>query len=233
MRFQNARAEKIAKPKIISQNSFPRRKMMILQEHHKTFAVKCFAHFMTRNEVVIAFMNEFPEDLPKSPTESNENLSANEQAKIDNHIAKELDQYKGFYLRTDFNRGIQKFKKDLPKLTEEIVKKYHEPRDKEIDEEHKRKVKRKISDQIRRYNIDHIEFPKKYKELFEQTRQEYVNHLLNIENENGDFLKKELQKMFAITEKQLCVEKDPNKILAIIRLKLQLLNTMVKQQYKE
>ncbi len=203
---------------------------MIFQEHHKTYVVTCFAKFMTRNEVVIAFMNEFPDDLPKSPSENNENLTVDEQAKIDKHINAELDQYKALYFEMDHNLGIQKFKKDLPELTEQIVKKYQEPRNKEIDEQHKRNVKREISNQIRRYNIDHSDFPKKYKELFDQTRKEYVTHLLNIGKEKGDFFKQELQKMMVITEKRLCAEKDPNRIIAIIKLKLQLLNTFAKQE---
>ena len=37
---------------------------MKLNEQHKEFAVKCFARFMTRTEVVKAFLKEFENDLP-------------------------------------------------------------------------------------------------------------------------------------------------------------------------
>ena len=203
---------------------------MILQEHHKTYAVKCFAQYMTCDEVATAFMNKFPEDLPKPPTEGNEKLSADEQAKLDKHIDEELNHYKKLYFENDREHGIQKFKKDLPELTERITSEYQEPIDKETEREHKLRVKSKISNQLRRYNIDHIEFPKKYKELFNQTRAEYETHLLNLGDQKGEFFNKELQKMFAVTEKRLIEEKDPNKIIAIIRLKLQLLTVMQKQE---
>ena len=203
---------------------------MILQEHHKTYAVKCFAQFMTRDEVATAFMNKFPEDLPKSPTVDNEKLSADEQAKLDKHIKEELRNYEKLYFNNDPMHGAQKFKKDIPELTEQITKEYQEPIDKETEKEHELRVKNKISNQLRRYNIDHIEFPKKYKELFNQTRAEYETHLLNLGDQKGEFFNKELQKMFAVTEKRLIEEKDPNKIIAIIRLKLQLLTVMQKQE---
>ena len=38
---------------------------MIGQEHHRHFAVKCFAQFMTRTQVVKAFMEEFQDKLPR------------------------------------------------------------------------------------------------------------------------------------------------------------------------
>ena len=40
---------------------------MKLNEQHKEFAVKCFARFMTRTEVVKAFLKEFENDLPPPP----------------------------------------------------------------------------------------------------------------------------------------------------------------------
>lgn len=184
---------------------------MILQEHHKTFAVKCFAQYMTCDEVTTTFMDKFPEDLPKPPTEVNEKLSADEQAKIDHYIAEELDHYRKLYFDRDRNHGLQKFKKDTPELTERIVREYQEPIDKETEREHKLRVKNKISNQLRRYNIDHIDFPKKYKELFNQTRAEYETHLLNLGDQKGEFINKELQKMFAVTEKRLIEEKDQTK----------------------
>ena len=38
---------------------------MIGQEHHRHIAVKCFAQFMTRTQVVKVFMEEFQDELPK------------------------------------------------------------------------------------------------------------------------------------------------------------------------
>ncbi len=40
---------------------------MTLQDHHKEFAVKCFAEYMTHSDVAHAFMQEFEHDLPKPP----------------------------------------------------------------------------------------------------------------------------------------------------------------------
>ena len=37
------------------------------QEKHKQFAVKCYARFLTRTEVVEAFLEEFADDLPPPP----------------------------------------------------------------------------------------------------------------------------------------------------------------------
>ncbi len=38
---------------------------MKLQEHHKEFAVKCFAEYMQRSDVAHTFLQEFENDLPK------------------------------------------------------------------------------------------------------------------------------------------------------------------------
>ena len=43
---------------------------MNLQEHHREFAVKCFAEYMQRSDVAHAFMQEFEHDLPKPPQHS-------------------------------------------------------------------------------------------------------------------------------------------------------------------
>ena len=40
---------------------------MKLQEHHREFAVKCFAEYMQRSDVAHAFMLEFEDDLPQPP----------------------------------------------------------------------------------------------------------------------------------------------------------------------
>ncbi len=40
---------------------------MKLQEHHREFAIKCFAEYMQRSVVAHAFILTFQHDLPKPP----------------------------------------------------------------------------------------------------------------------------------------------------------------------
>ena len=65
---------------------------MKLQEKHKEFAVKCFARFMTRSEVVDAFIEEFSDDLPQPSTLTEHTLAYKWDIYFESLSAEELDK---------------------------------------------------------------------------------------------------------------------------------------------
>ena len=50
------------------------------QEHHRQFAIKCFAQFMTRSQITNAFIEELQDELP-NPLTNLRNLSPELKAK--------------------------------------------------------------------------------------------------------------------------------------------------------
>ncbi len=68
----------------------------------------------------------------------------------------------------------EEFHDDIPKPApvqqNQNLEQYHQ----EI-EKHKRAIKGKLYQQLRKYNITHKDFPQKWLQLFNQTRQEFLN----------------------------------------------------------
>ena len=59
-------------------------------------------------------------------------------------------------------------------------------------EKHKRAIKGKLYQQLRKYNITHKDYPQKWLQFFNQTRQEFLNCYLLEELQNEDNISKEL-----------------------------------------
>ena len=111
---------------------------MRLQEKHKEYAVKCYARFMTRSEVVEAFIEEFADDLPEPPPVSEfpygeEDYKDDDsiEAKLakDNFIADRLADYGARYEKAYRNNSLEKFNEDLDKIHAEIEQVYNRKND--------------------------------------------------------------------------------------------------------
>ena len=125
---------------------------MKLQEKHKQYVVQSYAQFMKATEIADAFMIEFRHEL--------HNICAIEE------------NYE------DLN--VEYFEKYGFPLTEAEIKEYAKRnglRDSAffvIDfEKIHRAVREKLLAAFRRLNITHSQFPEKYRELFEKTREQY------------------------------------------------------------
>ena len=189
---------------------------MILQEKHREFAVKSFAKFLTRTQVVDAFIQEFADDLPKPPpiTHLTQDYQ-NNQTIVDeldkkSYINDHYDRYYRKYVSTYGNDAKTKFNQDSQKILIQIEKDYAKKceesqykkqqrytviHEEKVDQ-HNKVIKKDISNQLRVYNITHTQFPKKYRELFNKTRKEHITNLLINDPENPDNITQELETLY-------------------------------------
>ena len=165
---------------------------MYLQAKHKEFAVRSYAKFMTRKQVAQAFIKEFPHDLPKpepkpkKPERNDQSTQEIEQEKAQFISLKSL-QKQAEYDITYGNQAQEKFKEHMPQIQKGIEEEYAQwIQNRQPDYEEKlqdyqqqlakyeKEVQRIVSNRLRRYNITNTEFPKKYINLFNQTRLEFL-----------------------------------------------------------
>ena len=218
---------------------------MKLQEKHKEFTIKCFAQFMTPAEVTKAFIQQFADDLPPPPEPPE--LSDNEQDNtIDDELQKEeyiagyLEEFEDRYEETYGDEAQEKFEKDLPRLREQLENDYIEACQEEqkgqhtqhladYQEEvknHKQKVKRDLSNQLRRLNITHRQFPEKYRDLFNQTRKEYFHSYRTESLQNPDNVTLELETLYGYVKQRVFQEEDPQEAIKHVNLAHNILKTI-------
>ena len=102
---------------------------MILQENHKQFAIKCYAQFMTTQQVVNKFIHEFQDDLPKPPTPDQIKQDPDDienQLDKDKHFDDWTEQYYQDYQTTYGPDAEHKFQQDPPKIQHQIEKNFTE-----------------------------------------------------------------------------------------------------------
>ena len=225
---------------------------MKLNEQHKEFAVKCFARFMTRTEVVKAFLKEFEKDLPPPPEfekfsieEYKEYYDEKEQEETikqkrikKEYIAQKLRKHEEHYAVIYGTHASTKFEEDREKLQEGIRQALYESelleasKDYHLDcqeerEEHWEDLKRDISNQLRRFNITHPRFPNKYRDLFNQTREQHFNKYRGENLGTAENIRKELETLHGYVKQAIFQEQDPTEAMKHINLAHQILKTLV------
>ena len=217
---------------------------MKLQEKHKEFAVRCFARFMTRTEVVEAFIEEFADDL--SPPE----ISKLPQVQIDMEIleeqlgreatiASDLEWYQERYEELYGSQAKEKFEADYEKIraeaeaehppsdyTSETAQEHYEKHQEEV-EEHNERVKRELSNQLRRLNRTHCQFPEKYRDLFDHARKEYFSSYQSENLQNPENVTFELETLYGYVKQRVFKEENPTAAMQHVTLAHQILKTIV------
>ena len=191
---------------------------MKLQEKHKEFAVKCFARFMTRSEVVNAFIEEFSEDLPQHPTLTEYALEYKQDLYFESLSREELEKIEDDNELSDEELDIEL----SVEQRKEMYGEYQEERD-----YHNEKVKTELSNQLRRLNITHRQFPNKYRDLFNQTREQYFNDYRCENLGTDDNVLKELETLHGYVKQLLFQETQPKEALKYVNLSHQILKTIV------
>ena len=220
---------------------------MIFKQHHKEFAIKAFAQFMTCKQVVEAFIQDFPNDLPKPPKpqqvqitqEMREEYNKERDDHIDNFLhTKVYNEYKEEF----GEKADEQFEEDSPKLREQLIESYEQkfPLDTkslqaesnaeyewQLKDYHKQ-LKIDLSNQLRRFNITHPTFPKKYRGLFDRYRQEYYqNFYLNETNKTADILNKELTTLYGLAKEKAFLKQDSKNFTRHLDIAHSLLKTIV------
>ncbi len=224
---------------------------MKFEEKHKQFAVKCFAQFMTRTEVTDAFLIEFADDLPPPPMQElpilhenqeqhNNQQSIEDQLDKEEYFAVSYEKLKEKYQYLYGNEADVKYNQDLPKLKEQIEIEYAQlieyQRDRSHTQnlrehqnevsEHQRNVRMEISNQIKRFNITHPKFSQKYRELFNQTRNEYLACYRNENLKNDDNVTIELETLYGYIKQQIFEVSDKKDTTTNVRLAHSILKTI-------
>ena len=224
---------------------------MKLEEKHKQFAVKCFAQFMTRTEVTDAFLEEFSEDLPPPPMQEpsmlqenqeqhNNDQSIEDQLEKDEYISMYLEEFKEKYEDLYGDEADEKYNQDKPKLQEQLEIDYAQIIEQEREklhtqhlaeyqnqvDEHERNVRTEISNQLRRFNMTHPQFPQKYRELFNQTRNEYLARYRNENLKNDDNVTLELETLYGYIKQHIFQLSDKKDAITNVRLAHNILKTI-------
>jgi len=230
---------------------------MKLQEKHKQFAVKCYARFLTRTEVVEAFLEEFADDLPPPPEhhefseeryreydEMEEDETAEDILYRDERIAERLANYQVRYKEAYGADGTKKFEADREKLREQCIQDWYETSElteddieearekhdsfrKQQAEKHHQQTKRDISRQLRRLNIIHRQFPEKYRALFNQAREQYFNDYRGDNLGISENVLKELEILIGYVKQCIFEQENQTDAMKFMTLAHQIMKTVV------
>ena len=225
---------------------------MKFQDKHKQFAVKSFAKLMTNAEVVDAFIQEFPDDLPKPSIQKpeypkttilyGEHLTETEQ-QLDKqkYMNDKYNEHYKSYQSLYGDEAKEKFDQAAQKIVAEIEIDYRDKTKKELDrihsnniaayqqqlDQHQQKLRTELSNQLRFYNITHTRFPIKYQQLFNQTTREYLSKLLTDNNTDSDKnVAHELRTLYAYVKRRILQGENPSELNQNIKLAHTLLKTI-------
>ena len=86
-----------------------------------------------------------------------------------------------------------------------------------------------LSNQLRRLNITHTQFPEKYRKLFNETRAEFFSCQRNQYQPNCENILLELETMYAYVNNLIFQEEIPTEAIKQVNIALNLLKTMASQ----
>ena len=92
---------------------------------------------------------------------------------------------------------------------------------------HREKVKRNLSNQLRRLNITHPQFPNKYRSLFEASGGQYFNDYRAENLGVAENVLTELETLHGYVKHRIFAEKDPKAAMKYLNLSHQILKTIV------
>ena len=211
---------------------------MILKEHHKQFAVKSYAQYMKRRQVVEEFIQKFPDDLPKPPPPPNFDPSKCQnklnEIKKDKYLQREINKCYENYKIVWGDSYKEEWEKDGQTIYNELGQVYDQEWQKQQLKEyeqqcknHHKNVKSMLSNQLRLYNINHPKFPKKYRELFDKTRQQFHENYFNQAEQNTNLISDELSILYAYAKEKLFQERDHKQIPKHVTNAHNLLKTII------
>ena len=176
---------------------------MKLEERHKEFAVKCYAKFMKRSEIINAFVEEFVTDIATAYRETS-------KSKMSQALVEELMPEAAQKTQSEFSlkNGMEKVQM-LMNLREYLVQ-----------------LKANLADRLRRLNITHCQFPEKYRDLFNQTRNEYFTSYQTENLQNPDNIIIELETLYGYVKQRVFQEASPEEAMKHLTLAHNVLKTI-------
>ena len=212
---------------------------MTLKEKHKQFVVKSFACFMKLTDIVDAFIEEFEYELPTPElpemTNVDEFLSqplsdewihirAQFIARYTKEHAKTFDAEYGKDADKKLNEGaLAAFKE---KLKSQCMESYKEQL-KETVTEHEKQLRQELFNQFRRLDINHRQFPDKYRDLFNQTRDEFCASYRTLNLTTATNIAQELETLYGYQKQCIFQAEYPEEATKHVTLAHQILKTLV------
>ena len=212
---------------------------MKLEEKHKEFVVKCFARFMTLTNIVDAFLEEFEDDLP--PPDMSEAIT------VEYLMAEPLNDF-DVEDKSEFVVGfIEEFEEEFKeeygdeaekRLNQEALEEYEtlrqmrftkmakESRD-YILTEHEEELRKSLFNRFRRFDIDHRQFPDKYRALFNETRDEFCANYRIPDLNVPENVVRELETLYGYQKQVIFQQKNSTEVMNHVNLAHQILKTII------
>ena len=181
---------------------------MKLQEEHKEFVVKGYACFMKPSEILENFMIGFAPQIAEAFLEDSTDKFEKEAVE---EILREKEQFTEEHYLNDYRPNIYQFelykiittKKGTQQRRQVFVNwKMIIPQINRYNE----LLRGKFANNFRRLNITHPQFPRKYRTLFNETREQYLASYRTASLSLPENLILELEFLYGLT-KELVIEK--------------------------
>ena len=140
--------------------------------------------------------------------------------KAENKLSRVKKRFVGVF-ENDFDQELQK---ELDEQHKQLLEKHNL----EVNK-HNRDLKAELSNQLRRLNIKHPQFPEKYRQLFIQTRDEFLqNQRINNIPINENILQ-ELESIYGYVKEAIYQAETPNDAINQVRIAHTILKTLAAQ----
>ena len=215
---------------------------MKLEEKHKVFVVEHFARFMKLTDIVEAFMEEFETDLPTPEIE--EALSVQElfEGLLDVDEIEEKPEFIEKFIEVHTEEFQEMYGDEADrKLNEKALEEYeddrkrearslHSYRQRQVEEDlqkHFKELQQNLFNRFRRLDIDHPQFPKKYRVLFQKTRKEYCENYRIQALSNPQNLATELETLYGYQKQLIFQGGSPKEVTKHLNSAHQILKTVL------
>ena len=212
---------------------------MKLEEKHKEFVVKCFARFMTLTNIVDAFMEEFEDDLPPPDIPYLKTFDEwmgdplSDVVKDEERIFREIftEDHQEAYKEKYGDEADERFNQDLLEAyqaeCETEYAEYCEIRRREELPKHHAQLHKNLFNRFRRLDIDHGQFPDKYKALFNDTRDEFCKNYRIPDLNVPENVVRELETLYGYERQFIFQHRDSKNVTKHVTLAHQILKTII------
>ena len=212
---------------------------MRLKEKHKQFVVKSFARFMKLTDIVDAFIEEFEDELPTPKIPEIPTIDQIMAEPLDDSELRSRSEFIAMYVRKNLKAFDEKYGKETDeKLNESALAAFNERRaDKYIKNyqiyfnqeraAHEKQRRQDLFNQFRRLDITHRQFPEKYRDLFNQTRELYCANYRTLKLTTSANIAQELQTLYGFQKQRIFQAEDPEEATKHVALAHQILKTLV------
>ena len=208
---------------------------MNFEDKHKEFAVKCFAQYMKRADVVKAFMEEFLYDIAvactkayteKVPIKAVEDLMKEIIIDVINNSTYDMLERISM-LQSELETLIEMAQEGQNNVTQRHITEHQQLINlTEHVQTYTKEQKNSLSTRLRRLDITHNQFPAKYRELFTKTRNEYFEYYRGDKSNVDDKIVMELETLYGYVKDTVFHEQNPTDLIKHLNLAHNILKTI-------